>query len=223
MRLATLALVSGAALLLTLLTGCGAAQAATGAQPTATALAPTPTSTSSAPITAPVTLSCPAGSPDLANVRNGGEGALLDTYSGRWGPPAGVAAGSVGFGRYSDTGRTKVLVPSYLPASNRVWSVQYFVDTTQQVSFTAATAIAASILPRDATQLDASVRSGDSVTVHFCSAAMLKAFPPGDTMNGQPMPDSGILTVGYILRADGFVDSIDVGYGCLDATACARA
>jgi hypothetical protein len=65
-----------------------------------------------------------------------------------------------------------------LPASTRVWAVQYFVDTTQQVSRADAPAIAASILPKDAVQQGPSVQSGNSVTIGYCSASMLRAFPP---------------------------------------------
>jgi hypothetical protein len=120
--------------------------------PTATA-PPKLTSTAPAPMsTATATAPCRPGSPDLANIRAGGEGALLDTFAGRWGPQGAVADGNMAFGKYTDTGRQKVLVPSYLPASNRVWTVQYFVDTTQQVSLADAAAIVVSILPKDAVQ-----------------------------------------------------------------------
>jgi hypothetical protein len=162
------------------------------------------------------------GSPILANIQPGGEGASLDTFATRWGTQGGAAAGNLAYGRYRDTGRQKVLVPSHLPANDRVWTVQYFVDTTQQVRLDDAAAIAVSILPKDATQRGELRQNGDGVTVGYCSAAMLAAFPPGTSMNGQSMPDSGFLTVGYILRADGFVDSVVVGYGCIDAAVCAR-
>jgi hypothetical protein len=203
--------------LLTILIDCGSPSGAA-SQPTAPAVAPSATATQT---TAPA-LPCPTGSPSLANIQSGGEGAILDTFAARWGPPGGVAAGNLAFGRYPDTGRQKVLVPSYLPANNRVWTVQYFVDTTQQLRLDDAAAIATSILPQDATQRGEPRQNGDGVTVAYCSAAMLAAFPPGTSMNGQPMPDTGFLTVGYILRADGFVDSVVVGYGCVDAAVCSR-
>jgi hypothetical protein len=142
MKPATLTIYSGAVLLLALLAGCGGASTGNSSYPTATALAPTFTST---PTTA-AAYSCPPGAPSLANIRDGGEGATLDTFAGRWGPQAGVALGNIAFGRYSDTGQQKMLVPSYLPASNRVWTVQYFVDTTQQVSISDAAAIATSVV-----------------------------------------------------------------------------
>jgi hypothetical protein len=72
-------------------------------------------------------------------------------------------------------------------------------------------------------QQGAPQRSGNGVTVGYCSASMLAAFPPGTSMNGQPMPDTGFLVAGYILRTDDSVDSVVVGYGCLDATVCSRA
>jgi hypothetical protein len=69
--------------------------------------------------------------------------------------------------------------------------------------------------------------SGNAITIGYCSAAMLRAFPAptyiGTGDNPSLMPDSGLLTVGYLLRADGTVDSVVVGYGCVDAAACAHA
>lgn len=179
---------------------------ATSPTPVANVIAPTPTA-------GPPTTPCPPGTPNIANIVPGGEGAPLDTFATRWGPASGVAMGSTSFGRYSDTHRQKVLVPSYLPPNNRVWSVQYFVDTTQQVSLADVSAIAASILPKDAAQQGQPQQTGDGVATYYCSPAMLAAFPPGTSVNQQPMPDSGMLHVSYVLRADGFVDSIGVAYG----------
>lgn len=218
MKRATLWLPSVVVLLLAFLAGCGVQAATSTSQPTSTALAPTATSTQTA-----AAAICPAGSPNLANIQAGGEGATLDTFAARWGPQAGVALGNMGFGRYADTGRQKVLVPSYLPANNRVWTVQYFVDTTQKLSVADAPAVAATILPKDAVQQGAPKQNGNGITVGFCSAAMLAAFPLGTSINGQLMAETGFLTVGYILRSDGSVDSVVVGYGCISADVCARA
>jgi hypothetical protein len=221
MRCTALARVSGAALLLALLSGCGGDSTGTIAQPTANDLVPTATATATS--TPPTGRSCPPGSQNLANIRDGGEGATFDTFSARWGQQAGVAAGTVAFGRYADTGRQVVSAPDHLPPSNRVWTVEYFVDTTVQVSLNQAATIAVSILPKDATPLVAPQRNGDGVTAFYCSASMLAAFPPGTSIDGQPMSDIGLLTVVYILRADDSVDSVGVGSGCRSSPSCPRA
>ncbi len=189
--------------------GCGISGApqTTLAAPTHPALSATPTDATQAFVP------CPTGSPRLTDIQSGGEGATLDTFSSRWGPADGVALGNIGFGRYSDSGQDRILVPSHLPDSERVWAVQYFVDTTQQVSMAQAATIAATIFPKDAIQHGATQTTVQSITVHYCSAALLAAFPPGSSVDEQPMPDTGYLTVGYILRSDATVDSISIIYG----------
>src|SRR5262249_27157159 len=106
-------------LLLALLAGCRVPAATSASEPTATVPAPPAPATQTA-----AAAICPAGTPDLANIQPGGEGATLDTFAARWGPSTGVALGNMGFGRYPDSGIQKVLVPTaaHLPANNRVWT-----------------------------------------------------------------------------------------------------
>ncbi len=191
-----------------------ACSSSTGAQSSVITPSSTNTTVASTPTaTAEAFVPCPSGSPSLADIQDGGLGATLDTFSSRWGTQSGVVAQFTSFGRYSDTGRQIIWVENHLPDNQRVWSVQYFVDTTQQLSSTQVATIAATIMPKDATAHGATQSTGDAISDHYCSAALLAAFPDGSSMNGQPMPDSGYFSVHYLLRSDGMADSIRIVYG----------
>lgn len=152
---------------------------------------------------------CASAPGDVANIPSGGYGANIDTFEPRWGPSAGVAGGSVYFGRWAD-GTPKMRVADTMPSNNRVYAMGYTADKAQDMTLAQGEALAASILPRDATSR-ARAQQGNDITVTYCSAALIAAFPASvQDING-PLPHNGLVVVTYTLRADGHLFGIGFG------------
>lgn len=152
---------------------------------------------------------CTSTPGDVANIQSGGYGADLDTFEQRWGSSDGVAAGSVYFGRWPD-GTSKVQVADALPSNHRVYMMGYQVEAAQNVTQAEGEALAASILPKDATPI-AHAQQNNNITVTYCSAALITAFPASvQNING-PLPHNGLVVVTYTLRPDGHLYGIGFG------------
>ncbi len=154
---------------------------------------------------------------DMANIQSGGFGADLGTFPQRWGPSEGVALGSLYFGRWPDgTLKVQVGIGDH-PTNNRVDDMTYnrehnVIDNSLEVTLAQGEAIAASILPKDVVQVRRT-QQGNDITVTYCSAALIAAFPASvQSING-PMPHNGLVVATYTLRENGYLFSI--GFGLL--------
>ncbi len=177
---------------------------ATGAPPFATpTILPT--------ITPTLHAACTNTPGDVANIQNGGYGANLDTFPQRWGPSDGVALGSVYFGHWPDgTPRVQVGIADH-PTNNRVNDMNYLVSNAQNLTPAQGEALATTIVPKDAVQV-ARTQQGNTITVTYCSAALIAAFPASvQDINGGPIPHNGLVTVTYTLRSYGYLFSIGFG------------
>lgn len=152
---------------------------------------------------------CTSTPGDVANIQSGGYGADLDTFAQRWGPSDGVAAGSVYFGRWTDS-TPKVQVADAMPSNHRVYAMGYHLSQAENMTQAQGEALAASILPKDVTPI-ARTQQGNDVTVTYCSAALIAAFPASVYEVNGPLPHNGLVIVTYTLRTDGHLFGIGFG------------
>ncbi len=179
----------------------------------ATGAAPFETPTTLPTITPTLHAACTSAPGDLANIQNGGYGATIDTFPQQWGASDGAAGGSAYFGRWPD-GTAKVQVGIVdLPSNHRVNDMTYFVNKAQNMTQAQGEAFATSILPKDAVQVGRSQESAGIITVTYCSAAILAAFPVNVRDIDGPLPHNGLIAVTYALRNPGALPPDGYLYG----------
>lgn len=181
----------------------------------ATGAAPFATPTTLPTITPTLNAACTSAPGDLANIQSGGYGADLDTFAPRWGPSDGVALGSVYFGRWPDgTAKVRVSIADH-PTNNRVNDMTYnreqnIIDNSLEVTLAQGESIAASILPKDVVEVRRTQQT-NGITVTYCSAALIAAFPASVQGVNGPIPHNGLVVVTYTLRGNGYLYNIGFG------------